>query len=289
MARPGSQGGRLYVVATPLGNLADITLRALQVLGAVDLIAAENMGRTRKLLSRHQLSAKVISYREQNRQRQGRLILEALARGQDVALVSDAGTPGVSDPGRDLVRRAHEAGYRVVPVPGPSAVSAAVSAAGFDQAGYLFVGFLPARPGARRRKLAELAGSPWPMVFFAAPHRLSGELADLLAVLGDREVLIAREMTKLHEEIGRLGLAELAERFRSEEPRGEITLVVAGAGPAVSRASVGAGRAVGAVTDRDIRAALDLKADLPPARRAKEVARELGVGRDRVYRLLASS
>ena len=125
MARPGPKGGRLYVVATPVGNLADTTLRAREVLGAVDLVAAENMNRTRKLLSHHGLSAKVISYREQNRRRQGRLILEALARGRDVALVSDAGTPGVSDPGRDLVRQAHEAGHPVVPIPGPSAVSAA--------------------------------------------------------------------------------------------------------------------------------------------------------------------
>jgi len=286
MAQPGPQGGRLYVVATPLGNLADTTLRAREVLGAVDLVAAENMNRTRKLLSHHQVSAKMISYREQNRSRQGRLILEALARGQDVALVSDAGTPGVSDPGRDLVRRAHEAGYQVEPVPGPSAVSAAVSVAGFDQAGYLFVGFLPARPGARRKRLAELAGQPWPLVFLAAPHRLPSELADLLAVLGDREVLFAREMTKVHEEIRRERLAELTARVAAEPPPGEITLVVAGAESDRSRAPTGAGEAV---SDRDIRAALAQNADLPPSRRAKEVARRLGVSRERVYRLLVDA
>ncbi len=286
MARPGPEGGRLYVVATPLGNLADTTLRAREVLGAEDLVAAENMNRTRKLLSHHQVSAKVISYREQNRRRQGRLILEALARGQDVALVSDAGTPGISDPGQDLVRQVHQAGHRVVPVPGPSAVSAAVSAAGFGPAGHLFVGFLPARPGARRKKLAELAGLPWPLVFFAAPHRLPAELSDLLAGLGDREVLIAREMTKVHEEIRRGRLAELAARFTAEPPPGEITLIVAGAGPDRSRASAGAGETV---SDRDIRAALAQTADLPPSRRAKEVARRLGVSRERVYRLLVDA
>jgi 16S rRNA (cytidine1402-2'-O)-methyltransferase len=277
--------GRLFVVATPLGNLADITRRAIEVLGAVDLVAAENLGRTRKLLSHLGLSAKAVSYREQNRGPQGRRLIEVLRNGRDVALVTDAGTPGVSDPGRDLVGRAHEAGLRVVPVPGPSSVSAAVSAAGFEAASYVFVGFLPARASARRKILTQWAPCPWPLVFFVPPHRAAVVVADLLAVLGDREVLVAREMTKVHEEVVRLTLAALARRIEDRGAVGEWTLVVAGRRKEGDRAGL---TPAGAEPpgDGDILAALAKRVDLPPGRRAKAVAAELGVDRDRVYRLL---
>ncbi len=277
--------GRLFVVATPLGNLADITRRAIEVLGSVDLVAAENLGRTRKLLSRYGLSARVVSYREQNRGPQGRRLIEALEGGRDVALVTDAGTPGISDPGRDLVRRAHEAGLRVVPVPGPSSVSAAVSAAGFEAASYVFVGFLPAKASARRRILTQWAPCPWPLVFFVPPHRAAAVAADLLAVLGNREVLAAREMTKVHEEVVRLTLADLAARTERQGAVGEWTLVVAGRREQGGRAGWASAEAE-TPGDEAILAALAKRTDLPPGRRAKAVAGELGVDRDRVYRLL---
>jgi 16S rRNA (cytidine1402-2'-O)-methyltransferase len=278
-------GGRLYVVATPLGNLADVTHRALKVLGSVDVVAAENMGRTKKLLSHYGLSAKVVSYREQNRRAQGRRLIEILGDGRDVALVTDAGTPGVSDPGTDLVGRAHQAGIRVVPVPGPSSVSAAVSVAGFDGAQYVFIGFLPAKASARRRLLTQWVFCPWPLVFFVPPHKAAATAADLLAVLGDREVVVAREMTKVHEEVVRLSLAELADRTGSGGAVGEWTLVVAGCpeGQVTGEADRAGAEPPG---DQDILAALDRHSELPPGRRAREVAGELGVSRDRVYRLL---
>ena len=222
--------GTLYVVATPLGNLEDITARALAVLSAARLVACEDTRRTRGLLTHFGISPpRVISYHRFNEKRQMRPILETLHRGEDVALVSDGGTPGVSDPGALVVQAALEAGLRVSPVPGPSAVAAAISVCGFEATGYLFAGFLPARGAKRRRALETLIGESRPIVLLEAPHRIAVTASDLLATLGDRKLTLTREVTKLHEEIRRTSLADLAESLRGQAGRGEYTLVLAGA------------------------------------------------------------
>jgi 16S rRNA (cytidine1402-2'-O)-methyltransferase len=192
-------GGVLYVVATPIGNLEDVTLRALRVLGEVDLIAAEDTRRTRVLLERHGIRRPLTSYYDAVERRRAPAIVERLKAGARVALVSDAGTPGVSDPGYHLVRGALAAGVTVVPIPGPSAVAALVSVAGLPVERYVFEGFLPSRPGARAARLAALAREPRALVFFEAARRLVAFLAAAEAALGDRETVIARELTKRYE------------------------------------------------------------------------------------------
>ena len=224
----------LYVVATPIGNLEDVTLRALRVLSEVSLIAAEDTRVTRRLLSRHGIRTPMISYNEHNRRARVPEILTALESG-DVALVSDAGTPSVSDPGGELVSSVLEAGMRVTPVPGPSALTAcmAVGLPGSAQTGFqggeglLFLGFLPRRKGDRRRLLDSVAGLPYCLAVFEAPHRLRASLEAVLEVLGDRQVTVCRELTKVHEEMFRGTVSQALERF--QEPRGEFTLMIAAA------------------------------------------------------------
>jgi 16S rRNA (cytidine1402-2'-O)-methyltransferase len=220
--------GTLYLVATPIGNLEDITLRALRVLSKVPLIAAEDTRTTRKLLSRHGIAApRIISYTERNREERTPTLLAALL-DRDVALVSEAGTPAISDPGYHLVDAAVQAGVRVVPISGASALTSAVAASGLPSRRFHYLGFLP-RKGSERRKLLELAArEPDTLVLFEAPHRLRATLADLLDVLGDRRVAVARELTKLHEEVFRSTLSDAIDHFAA--PRGEFTLVVEGAG-----------------------------------------------------------
>ena len=192
--------GRLYVTATPLGNLEDMTLRGIRVLREVSLIACEDTRRTAVLLRAHGITTPVTSYFEHNERWKGGKILEALRAGRDVALVSDAGTPGVSDPGYRLVRDARAAGIPVVPVPGPSAAIAALSVSGLPTDRFLFVGFLPAKAAARRKALEELAAVRETMVFYESPVRVVDALSDMAEVLGDREAFLCREATKLHEE-----------------------------------------------------------------------------------------
>src|SRR5881398_579613 len=194
-------GGVLYVVATPIGNLEDIALRALRVLREVDLIAAEDTRHTRVLLSRHGISRPVTSYYDAVERARAPGIVEKLKAGARVALVSDAGTPGIADPGYHLVRGALAAGVPVVPIPGPSAVTALVSVAGLPADRFVFEGFLPTRPGARAARLVALAGEPLALVFFEAARRLAAFLAVAETALGDREATIARELTKRHEEL----------------------------------------------------------------------------------------
>jgi 16S rRNA (cytidine1402-2'-O)-methyltransferase len=220
--------GTLYTVATPIGNLEDITLRALRVLREARWVACEDTRRTGVLLARHGIEASLLPCHEHNERAAAGRILAALARGEDVALVTDAGTPGISDPGSLVVREARAAGHPVVPVPGPSAVAAALSASGFACDTYHFAGFLPNRAAARRRLLAELRGIPGPLVFFETPHRIRESLADLLEILGDREALFAREITKLHEEFRAGTLASLARAVEEGEARGEFVVVVRG-------------------------------------------------------------
>ncbi len=219
--------GRLLVVATPLGNLEDITLRAIRALREVDLVASEDTRRTRKLLSSLGIGVRLLSCNEHNERERVGDILEVLAKGRDAALVTDAGTPGVSDPGARLVREVRERGFTVLPVPGPSAVSSALSVSGMRADAYHFAGFLPSGRGERRKALETLAGLLVPVVFFEAPHRIMDALRDIIDVLGDRNGFLAREMTKVHETyiFGRLSHI-LEELRRSKRVRGEITLIV---------------------------------------------------------------
>ena len=220
---------RLFVVATPIGNLGDITLRALEVLRAVGHIAAEDTRHTAKLLRHYEIATPLISYHEHNRRRQLPRILALLAQS-DVALVSDAGTPGISDPGAELVTAADAAGHQVVPLPGPSALSAILSVAGCDGGPVHFLGFLPRKRGARRDLIARYAALPGLTVCFETPHRLQAALADIAAVAGGQQLIVGRELTKLHEEIVRGPAAAVAAQFALKPPRGEFVLVLQGTG-----------------------------------------------------------
>src|SRR5262245_20460055 len=271
--------GTLYVVATPLGNLEDITLRALRVLREVTLVACEDTRRTARLLAAHDIRTPTTSYFEHNERWKGGRILEALRDGRDVALVSDAGTPAVSDPGYRLVRDARAAGLPVVPVPGPSAAIAAVSVSGLPTDRFLFVGFLPARAGARKRALEELAGRVETLVVYESPHRLTESLDDMRAVLGDRDAFLCREATKAHEEYRRGRLGELRDMLAARgEVKGEIVLVVAGAGE----------ERVTAAPPPDLRALFAQLTTSGMTRRqaVKEAARRLGRPAREVYREL---
>jgi 16S rRNA (cytidine1402-2'-O)-methyltransferase len=218
--------GTLYLIATPIGNLEDITLRALRLLREVDLIAAEDTRHTGRLLAHYEIDTPQISYHEHNKLVRLDVVLEALETG-DVALVSDAGTPGLSDPGYELVRAAIERGVPVVPVPGPSALTAALVASGLPTDAFVYLGFLPRRAADRRRLLAGLADERRTLVAFESPHRLARTLADIADVLGDRKIVVARELTKLYEEIWRGPVSAARDHFAGTV-RGEITLVIAG-------------------------------------------------------------
>ncbi len=218
--------GTLYLVATPIGNLEDVTLRALRVLREASLIAAEDTRTTQRLLRHYGIATPLTSYNDHNKRQKTPRIIEALASG-DVALVSEAGMPGVSDPGHDLVVAALDAGFDVTPVPGPSAVVAAVAASGLPSRRFYYLGFLPRAVGPRRKALAAAATVKDTLVIFESPHRLRATLEDVRATLGDRRVAVCRELTKVHEEIFRGMISEALGRFR--EPRGEVTLVVEGA------------------------------------------------------------
>ena len=265
--------GTLYLVATPIGNLEDVTLRALRVLGEVSLIAAEDTRTARKLLSRHGVSARVVSYNEHNMKRRTPELLRALGEG-DVALVSEAGMPAISDPGYELAAAAIEAGHEVSPLPGPSAVAAAVAASGLAAREFTFAGFLPRRSKARQELFERLGKEPGAIVFFESPHRVRAALADLAAVLGDRRIAVCRELTKLYEEIFRGTAAEALEHFG--KPRGEFTVVV--------ESGDGSPREV---PEDEVRAALrKLRARGMSARDAAAlVAQETGMAKRQVYAL----
>ena len=221
--------GVLYLCATPIGNLEDITLRALRVLREADLIAAEDTRHTRKLLSHYDIHTPLTSYHQHNRKKKGETLLELLGSGKNIALVSDAGLPGVSDPGSELVAEALEKGYRVVPIPGPSAGITALVVSGLPTETFVFIGFLPAAKKSRQEKLHELSCQRGTLIFYESPHRLRATLADFVEILGNRPAAAARELTKKYEEIIRGTLEKVQEHFKEIEPRGEFTLVVAGA------------------------------------------------------------
>lgn len=220
--------GTLYVVGTPIGNLEDITLRALRVLKEADLIAAEDTRTTRKLLTHYDIHTPLTSFHEHSRPAKREQLLETLGE-KDVALVSEAGMPGLSDPGYKLIREAIELGIPVVPVPGPSALTTALAISGLPTDSFLFLGFLPRRQGERRRLLASVVNEPRTLVAFEAPHRLQASLKEMAEVLGDRGVAIGRELTKRFEEVWRGSLREAIAHFEETPPRGEFTLVIAGA------------------------------------------------------------
>lgn len=219
--------GTLYLVATPIGNLEDITARALRILREVHLIAAEDTRQTRKLLQHYDIHTPMISFHEHNQQARLDTLLRALEQG-NVALVSDAGTPGLNDPGYILVRSALQAGHQVSPIPGPSAPIAALVVSGLPTEAFLYLGYLPRRATERRALLQKVASLPYTLIFLEAPHRLIASLEDLEAVLGDREIAVARELTKVHEEIFRGRLSQARQYYEATPPRGELTLVVAG-------------------------------------------------------------
>ncbi|MGE5265711.1 MAG: 16S rRNA (cytidine(1402)-2'-O)-methyltransferase [Acidobacteriota bacterium] len=219
--------GILYLVATPIGNLEDITLRALRILKEVALIAAEDTRTARHLLSHFEIATPVTSYFEHNKLEKIENILAALERG-DVAVISEAGMPGLSDPGYELVRAALERGVRVVPVPGPSALATALVASGLPTDQFIYLGFLPRQKSARRKLLRSVAKEPRTLIAYEAPHRIRDALDDIAETMGDRPISIARELTKLYEEFFRGRVNEAREHFEAHEPRGEFTLVIAG-------------------------------------------------------------
>ncbi|MDH5299437.1 MAG: 16S rRNA (cytidine(1402)-2'-O)-methyltransferase [Desulfobulbaceae bacterium] len=232
MADLSPRRGTLYVVATPIGNLEDITLRAVRILGQVALVASEDTRHTRKLLSHLHIRTPLVSYFKGKEASRAEPILSRLLAGDDVALVSDAGTPGISDPGAMLVRKARESNIPVVPVPGPSALAAAVSVAGFESTAFLFLGFLPSRPAERRKFLKAMSAAPSLLAFYESPLRIVAALKDCLAVLGDRRLVAARELTKLHEEILAGTVSEvLAELAARERVKGELVVIIEGSGP----------------------------------------------------------
>ena len=271
----------LYVVGTPIGNLEDMTDRARRVLDEVDLIAAEDTRVTRQLLTRFDIHTEMTTYTDAYyRKKAERLgeVLGALERGRTVALVSDAGMPGLSDPGFELVDAAITAGHEIVVIPGPSAITAALVVSGLPTERFLFLGFLPRKSGERRAALAEVADEPATLVLFESPHRVIDALEDMLAVLGDRRVAAGRELTKRYEEIWRGTVFEAIEHFRSTPVRGEVTLVVAGTGRR---------RAEGRWPEAQVRVAVDLLAHerVGTSGIARAVSRLSGWTRAEIYEL----
>ena len=278
--------GTLYLVATPIGNLEDITARALRVLAAVDIVACEDTRRTGLLLHHFGIKTRTRSYHEHNEQTRTAELCAMLERGANVALVSDAGTPAVSDPGYRLVRACIERSLRVVPVPGAAAFVAALVVSGLPTDEFYFGGFLPARANARRARLAAVRALDATLIFYEAPHRIAHALADAREILGERQAAVARELTKLHEEIARGRLSELAARFTPDHTaRGEMVLLIdrTPIDDAATREHSSAITSIAALV-ADLEAqGLDHRAAL------KRAARELGLTRDEAYRRLAAA
>ncbi len=281
--------GTLYLVATPIGNLEDITRRALRILAEVDLIACEDTRHTRQLLNHFGIETKTTSYHEHNEHTRAAELAALIADGASVAVVSDAGTPGINDPGYRVVRLCIEQGLAVVPVPGACAFVAALVASGLPTDEFYFGGFLPARANARRTRLLDVRTLPATLIFYEAPHRLADALADALATLGDRAACVTRELTKLHEEIKRAPLAELARHYaHGQAPRGEIVLLIDRTPPVTPTTNdddtaTATPADIAALVDDFARQGLDHRAAL------KRAARELGLTRDEAYRRLVAA
>jgi 16S rRNA (cytidine1402-2'-O)-methyltransferase len=268
--------GTLYVVATPIGNLEDLSPRAVRVLRDVALIAAEDTRHSRRLLTQFAIDTPTVSYHEHNQRARRHLLLEALKSG-DVALITDAGTPAISDPGADLVTTALAAGHRVSPIPGASAVAAAVSASGLVEGPFLTLGFLPRERGERLPLVARAATTGFPLVLFESAQRLGRTLQDLVEILGDRPVVMSRELTKIHEEVRASSLSALRDWAADSEPRGEIALVIAAAPEA-------------ATSESDAEAVVRTlrESGLSASQTAREAAGITGLPRSELYKLAMS-
>jgi 16S rRNA (cytidine1402-2'-O)-methyltransferase len=265
--------GTLYLVATPIGNLEDISARALRVLGEVQLIAAEDTRQTRKLLQHYEIHTALTSYHEHSKRGKLEQVLEVLKTGE-VALVSDAGTPALNDPGYELIQAALAAGHTVSPIPGPSAPIAALVASGLPTDCFLYLGYLPRKKVERRRLLDEVRDLPYTLIFLETPHRLLASLEDLEQVLGNRQAAVARELTKMYEEIFRGSLQAAQDHFATQPPRGEFTLVIEGRPPGEER-----------WTEEHLRSELSARLGQgePPSQLASQVASESGWSRREVY------
>jgi len=271
--------GKLYLVATPIGNLEDMTHRGVRILSEAACIACEDTRQTRKLLEHYGIHKPTVSYHEHNEAARTPELIGRLQAGDDIALVSDAGTPLISDPGSVLVRRAIEEGIRIVPIPGPSATLAALSASGLPADDFHFSGFLPARRSQRRKVLATLRDIPSTLVLYESPHRILASLADVTEILGDRPLAAARELTKFHEEILHGTAASVREELASRASvKGEFTLVIDRPAPAPPPE----------VTREELRTRVDalLEEGRPRMEAIKEVARSVGMSKSEVYRQL---
>ncbi|MDD2920740.1 MAG: 16S rRNA (cytidine(1402)-2'-O)-methyltransferase [Anaerolineales bacterium] len=271
--------GKLYLVATPIGNLEDISARALRVLREAEIIAAEDTRHTGMLLKRFEIKTPLTSYFEHNKLSKIEVILEHLSRG-DVALVSDAGTPAINDPGYELIQTALAAGFDVAPVPGPSAPISALISSGLPTDSFLYLGYLPHKANERRKAVSQVESLTYTLIFLESPHRIIDALEDLLTVLGDRKICVAREMTKMFEEYWRGEISGAMEHFKSQPPRGEFTLVVAGKSKAESAAW----------TEEELRAAI--QKEIGKDKSAKEISAQLseisGWQKKDVYALINS-
>ncbi|RLD09738.1 MAG: 16S rRNA (cytidine(1402)-2'-O)-methyltransferase [Chloroflexota bacterium] len=267
----------LYLVATPIGNLEDITYRAVRILKEVTIIAAEDTRTSGGLLKRYGISTPLTSYHEYNKSQKTAQLLAHLAKG-DVALISDAGTPGINDPGFVMVNAALKTGHHVSPIPGPSAPIAALTASGLPSDSFLYLGYLPRKKSQRQKLLREVNSIPHTLIFLETPHRLCQALDDIAKELGERDIAIARELTKLHEEIFRGKISAAQQHFSEKEPRGEITLVIAGQDPETQKWSL-----------EKLQHALkkeQLIEGNPPSKIAKAIAKKSGWKRSEVYNIL---
>ncbi|MCF0253180.1 MAG: 16S rRNA (cytidine(1402)-2'-O)-methyltransferase [Duodenibacillus sp.] len=269
----------LYIVGMPIGNAADITLRALWVLAKADAIACEDTRETRKVLDRYGIRSQLLSVHEHNERQAAETLIDRLAAGQRIALVTDAGTPAVSDPGARAVQSVRAAGYRVIPVPGPSAVVAALSAAGLSAYGFTFAGFMPPQSSARAKALAELAGRKTAFALYESPHRIRDLLEELGKQLGaGRRVVLAREVTKKFEEFSELRSEDLASFVTTMQPKGEYAILV----------DEGADDAPAGLSDSDLKWIQSLEKLLPASKLAAAAAKATGASKDAIYRMLVS-
>ena len=266
----------LYLVSTPIGNLEDFSPRAIRILREVLLVAAEDTRRTAKLLNHFQIKTSSTSYYDHNKGHKTEAVLDTLAKG-DVALVSDAGTPGLNDPGYLLVRAALDAGHTVSPIPGPSAPIAALVVSGLPTDRFVYLGYLPRKSGERRRMIEEARSLPFTLIFFETPHRLDESLQDLEELLGDRQIAVAGELTKMFEEVFRGSISSARQHFGEHPARGEYTLVIAGQSKSAKKWQ-----------EEELLAALDvmLRSDLPPSQAARQLAEQSGWPRRKIYKIL---
>ena len=273
--------GTLYIVATPIGNLQDMSARAAETLRSVDIIACEDTRHTQKLLNHFGIKKKLISYHEHNEDSRSDELVDMLRDGKSVAVVSDAGTPTINDPGFRIVKKAIESGIDIVSIPGPAAFVTALSASGLPTYSFFFGGFLPAKKGERQKRLGHLADFPATLIFYEAPHRLKAALSDCLHVLGDRNAVVARELTKIHEEFVRGKISDIKSYFDSHNPKGEIVLLIDRGGADATAAS--SNRSLPERVSELESSGIDRKAAL------KQAAKEFGISKSEAYRELQNA